>query len=126
MDLDTLLRETRNVPDPTPDALTTARARLDAATATATLRVAATRRTLERRRRRRVVLSVLVGAAASAALVLAPNTADPDEAANCLAASRAEAGSSVESTPRPPVPTPARARISDALPRMMLGRWVTS
>jgi hypothetical protein len=72
MDLDALLRETRDVPDPGSDVLTTTRARLDAATAAAGLRVAALRRAHERRRRQRVVLSVLVGAAASAALVLAP------------------------------------------------------
>lgn len=72
MDLDTLLRETRDVPDPTPAVLTAARTGLDTAAAAATLRVAATRRARDRRRRRRVVLSALVGAAASAALVLAP------------------------------------------------------
>jgi hypothetical protein len=72
MDLDTLLRETRDVPDASPAVLSAARAGLDASTDAAALRVAATRRALDRRRRRRVVLSALVGVAASAALVLAP------------------------------------------------------
>ena len=72
MDLDTLLRETRDVPDASPAVLSTARAGLDASTGAATLRVAATRRALDRRRKRRVVLGALVGVAASAALVLAP------------------------------------------------------
>lgn len=72
MDLDTLLRETRDVPDASPAVLSTARAGLDASTGAASLRVAATRRALDRRRKRRVVLGALVGVAASAALVLAP------------------------------------------------------
>ena len=72
MDLDTLLRETRDVPDASPAVLSTARAGMDASTGAAALRVNATRRAVARRRRRRVVLGALVGVAASAALVLAP------------------------------------------------------
>ena len=53
-------------------------------------------------------------------------TVEENEAANCLAACSAASGSSVASTPRPPAPTPAIARISDALPRMMRGRSQTS
>lgn len=72
MDIDTLLRETRDVPDASPSVLGAARTGLEASTGAAALRVAATRRALDRRRRRRVVLGALVGVAASAALVLAP------------------------------------------------------
>ena len=55
---------------------------------------------------------------------LGPETATiaPVVRASWTAAGRTASTSSVESTPRPPRPTPARAAISEALPRIAVGR----
>ena len=71
MDLDTLLRETGDVPVASVRALSSGRAALDTSVATAAARVAAARRS-RRRRSTRVGLTALVGAAATAALVIGP------------------------------------------------------
>lgn len=77
MDLDTLLHETARVPDPTPQALASGRAALDAAVATTArmadrARVARDRRARSRRSRR-IGLIALIAAAASLAVVVAPS-----------------------------------------------------
>jgi hypothetical protein len=68
MDLDTLLRETASVPDPTPHALAAGRSALDAATMISARRVAAVRHM----KRRGLGLGAILAAAASLALVIAP------------------------------------------------------
>lgn len=77
MDLDTLLHETVRVPDPTPQALASGRAALDAAVAR-TARVAgrarvARDRRARSRRSRRIGLIALIAAAASLVVVVAPS-----------------------------------------------------
>jgi hypothetical protein len=75
MNLDTLLRESATVDDPSPRALQAARGTLDAATrAAADRRVAVARRISLRRHRRhwRLGLTALVGVAATLAVVIAP------------------------------------------------------
>lgn len=68
MDLDTLLRDTASVPDPTPHALTTGRSELDAATMISARRVVAVRRM----KRRGLGLGAVLAAAASVVLVVGP------------------------------------------------------
>jgi hypothetical protein len=68
MDLDTLLRETASMADPTPDTLVAGRAALDAATVVSARRVAWVRRA----KRRGLGLSAILAAAASLVLVIGP------------------------------------------------------
>ena len=68
MDLDTLLRDTASVPDPTQRDLAAGRATLDAATAISARRVVAVRHM----KRRGLGLSAILAAAASLALVFGP------------------------------------------------------
>jgi hypothetical protein len=71
MELDTLLHDTGQVPPPTPRALATGRAALDAATATTTHRVTEAGRS-RRRRARRLGITTLTAAAASLVFVIGP------------------------------------------------------
>ena len=68
MDLDTLLRETASVADPTPHNLASGRSALDAATVISARRVVAVRHM----KRRGLGLSAILAAAASLALVIGP------------------------------------------------------
>ncbi|MCW2601223.1 MAG: hypothetical protein JWM02_3052 [Frankiales bacterium] len=71
MDLDTLLRETAAVPDPSPHALASGRTVLAAATAASGRRLCAIGRARSRRTRR-LGLTAIVASAASLVLVIAP------------------------------------------------------
>lgn len=71
MDLDTLLRDTASVPDPSPHDLAAGRDALDAATMTSARRVTAVR-VARRRRTRRLGLVAIFAAAASLVLVIGP------------------------------------------------------
>jgi hypothetical protein len=67
MDLDTLLRDTSSVPDPTASALAVGRAALDAA-----VPPVRTLQLVRRKRARRLALTALVASAASIALIVGP------------------------------------------------------
>jgi hypothetical protein len=96
MDLDTLLRDTASVPDPTPHDLAAGRAALDVATAISARRVVAVRHM----KRRGLGLSAILAAAASLALVFGPlHNPDPSP----IAASRTVAPGTSQPAPNPTV-----------------------
>jgi len=96
MDLDTLLRDTASVPDPTPHDLAAGRAALDAAIAISARRVVAVRHM----KRRGLGLSAILAAAASLALVFGPlHNPDPSP----IAASPTVAAGTSQPAPHPTV-----------------------
>ena len=91
MDLDTLLRDSSVVPEPSPTALSAGRAALDAALPPLHLLV------VRRRRRRRALTTGLVAAAASIALVLVPtSTPHPHDSAAAQVLQRAGAAAGAQ------------------------------
>jgi hypothetical protein len=101
MDLDTLLRDTASVPDPTPHALAAGRSALDAATMISARRVVWVRRA----KRRGLGFGAILAAAASLVLVIGPmlNPGPRPTTAGPVAASPTATPSTSQPAPSPPV-----------------------